>query len=73
MSNITNSPWMTAAEAALYLRVAPRTLVRWARNGVIPGHRLSGLSRVTWRFLRSELDAKLSGSSGALAEREATA
>ena len=65
--------WLTAREAAAHLKVAPRTLVRWARNGVIPAHRLSGLSRVTWRFRREELDAKLSGSSGALAEREATA
>jgi excisionase family DNA binding protein len=73
MSAFSQSEWLTAREAAAHLKVAPRTLVRWARNGLVPAHRLSGLSRVTWRFRREELDAKLSGSSGALAEREATA
>jgi excisionase family DNA binding protein len=68
-----NSPWMTAREAAAYLRVSHRTLVRWARNGLIPAHRLSGLSRVTWRFRRAELDAMLCASSGARAEQETTA
>src|ERR1700688_1397851 len=50
-----NSEWLTASEAALHLKVAPRTLVRWARRGSIPAHRLSGTGRITWRFLRSEL------------------
>jgi excisionase family DNA binding protein len=73
MNTFPQFEWLTAREAAAHLKVAPRTLVRWARNGLIPAHRLSGLSRVTWRFRREELDAKLSGSSGALAERESTA
>jgi excisionase family DNA binding protein len=70
MSSFPQSEWLTAAEAALYLKVATRTLVRWARSGRIPAHRLSGLSRVTYRFLRSELDAKLCESSVGSAEQE---
>jgi excisionase family DNA binding protein len=66
-----NSPWMNAREAAQYLRVAHRTLVRWARSGRIPAHRLSGTGRITWRFLRSELDGMLCASSRGHAEREA--
>jgi excisionase family DNA binding protein len=73
MNALTTSEWMTSSEAALYLRVAPRTLVRWARAGKIPAHRLSGTARCTWRFRRAELDAMLGASSGVLAEREATA
>lgn len=68
---MSTSPWMNAREAAAYLKVAPRTLVRWARTGRIPAHRLSGTGRVTWRFLRSELDAMLCASSSGPAEREA--
>src|SRR4051794_27311877 len=52
--------WLTSTEAAAYLKVAPRTLVQWAREGKIQGHRLSGCKRITWRFLRAELDAMLS-------------
>ena len=65
--------WLTAREAAAYLKVKPRTLVRWARSGRVPAHRLSGTGRITWRFLRSELDAMLCASSAGPAEREATA
>jgi len=47
---------MTATEAAQYLRVQPRTILKWAKQGTIPAHALSGCKRVTWRFLREELD-----------------
>jgi excisionase family DNA binding protein len=73
MSEYPHSAWMTAREAAAYLKVAPRTLVRWARNGLIPAHRLSGMTRVTWRFRRAELDAMLCPSSVDSAEREISA
>jgi excisionase family DNA binding protein len=53
--------WLTANEAAAYLRVKPRTILKWAKEGRIPAHALSGTSRVTWRFLRSELDAAMLG------------
>jgi len=48
--------WLTANEAAQYLKVKPRTVLKWAKEGRIPAHALSGLKRVTWRFLKSELD-----------------
>ena len=62
--------WLTASEAAEYLKVSHRSIVKWARSGRIPAHRLGG-GRHTWRFLRSELDAMLTASSGVSAEREA--
>ena len=46
-------------EAAQYLKVKPRTVPCWAKRGRIPGHPLSGAQRITWRFLRAELDAML--------------
>ena len=49
--------WLTAGEAANYLKVQPRTLATWARAGKVPAHKLSGVQRCVWRFLRSELDA----------------
>jgi excisionase family DNA binding protein len=73
MSALPQSEWLTAAEAAAYLKVAHRTLVRWARSGLIPVHKLSGTARCTYRFLRSELDAMLGASSVGPADREATA
>lgn len=42
---------MTPAEAATYLRVHPKTLVRLAREGVIPALRISK----HWRFRMSTL------------------
>jgi excisionase family DNA binding protein len=51
--------WLTCAEAARYLKVAPRTIAEWAKSGKIPGHRLSGTKRVTWRFLAAELDGAM--------------
>jgi excisionase family DNA binding protein len=58
--------WLTATEAAAYLKVSPRTIVQWAKQGKIPGHRLSGSRRITWRFLRSELDATILPPSAAI-------
>jgi excisionase family DNA binding protein len=66
MTTTTNSEWMTTAEAAGYLRVEPRTLALWARQGKVKGRVLSGTQRITWRFLRSDLDAKLTEPSVAL-------
>lgn len=48
--------WLTATEAAQYLKVQPRTVLKWAKAGTIPAHRLSGAKRITWRFLRAELE-----------------
>lgn len=60
--------WLTTAEAAAYLKVRPRTLSLWARQGKIPAHRLSGVQRRVWRFLQAELDAMLGLSSADSAE-----
>ncbi len=61
--------WMTANEAAAYLKVKPRTLLQWARARKVPGHRLTGTQRCIWRFLRPELDAILCPSSAVPADR----
>jgi excisionase family DNA binding protein len=66
MSTPPQSEWLTATEAASYLRIKPRTILLWARQGHIRGHILSGTRRVTWRFLRSDLDATLTEPSVAL-------
>jgi excisionase family DNA binding protein len=68
--------WLTATEAAGYLRIEPRTLLSWARQGKVKGYVLSGTRRITWRFLRSDLDAKLQApavlsTTGGLNERAA--
>ena len=57
--------WLTLSEAAAYLKVKPRTLALWARQRRVPSHKLSGTRRRVWRFLRPELDAILTGPSGA--------
>lgn len=55
------SEWLTAREAAAYLRVAHRTILEWAKTERIPAHRLSGTLRVTWRFRVEELDDAMMG------------
>jgi excisionase family DNA binding protein len=55
--------WLTANEAAQYLKVRPRTLLQWVRENKIPAHRLSGVRRCVWRFRKHELDAILCSSS----------
>ncbi len=62
------SQWLTAEEAARYLKVKPRTLLLWARQRKIPAHRLSGNERCIYRFLKSELDDMLGLSSAGSAE-----
>src|ERR1035437_7443620 len=48
--------WMTASEAATYLKTAPRSLLRLVRDGKLPAYRLSGSKRHTYRFLARDLD-----------------
>jgi excisionase family DNA binding protein len=62
---MTESAWLTANEAAQYLRVKPRTILKWAKEGRIPGHPLSGSTRITWRFRKTELDDMLASPSAA--------
>jgi excisionase family DNA binding protein len=51
--------WMTAKEAADYLRVPVRTFLVWVRRGQIKGYSLSGTKRHVRRFLKVDLDAAL--------------
>lgn len=51
--------WLTAAEAAAYLMVKPRSLLLWVRQGKIPAYALSGTRRRVWRFRREDLDSTL--------------
>ncbi len=63
--------WLTLDEAAAYLKIQPRTLALWARQRKVPAHRLSGVQRCIWRFLRHELDAMLGVSSADSADKGA--
>ena len=60
--------WLTASEAAAYLKVKTRTLLLWARQGKVKGYTLSGATRHVWRFRQSDLDATLDGPSVCPAE-----
>lgn len=51
--------WLTASEAAAYLKVKSRSLLLWVRQGRVPAYALSGTKRRVWRFLKSDLDAAL--------------
>ena len=51
--------WLTASEAALYLKVKPRTLLLWVRQRKVKAFALSGTKRRVWRFRREDLDAAL--------------
>jgi excisionase family DNA binding protein len=55
----SGAQWLTAQEAARYLKVETRTLLLWARQGKVKGHQLSGIKRHVWRFRQAELDASL--------------
>jgi excisionase family DNA binding protein len=51
--------WLTANEAADYLKVKPRTVLMWARDGQLKGYTLSGTKRHVWRFRRIDLDSMM--------------
>ena len=51
--------WLTASEAAQYLKVKVRTLLLWVRQGKVKAFALSGTKRRVWRFHRQDLDAAL--------------
>ena len=53
------SPWLSVAEAAAYLKVKPRSLLLWVRQGKVRAYALSGTRRRIWRFRREDLDAAL--------------
>jgi excisionase family DNA binding protein len=56
---ILQSQWLTANEAAAYLKVKARTLLAWVRQGKVKAFALSGTKRHVWRFQRADLDALL--------------
>ncbi|MBZ5689202.1 MAG: helix-turn-helix domain-containing protein [Acidobacteriia bacterium] len=51
--------WLTSTEAAAYLRIEPRTILAWARQGKVRAYTLSGTERHVWRFRAADLDAML--------------
>jgi len=51
--------WLTASEAAAYLKVKPRSLLLWVRQGKLQAYVLSGTKRRVWRFRKEDLDAAL--------------
>jgi excisionase family DNA binding protein len=57
MATALQSEWMTTEEAAAYLKVKPRSLLLWVRQGKLPAYALSGTRRRVWRFRREDLDA----------------
>lgn len=63
------SEWLMATEATACLKIEPRTLLKWARQGRVKGHVLSGTERITWRFRTEDLDATMSPPSVALTKR----
>lgn len=54
-----HSEWLTAKEAAQYLKVKSRTLLLWVRQGKVKAFALSGTKRRAWRFRKQDLDAAL--------------
>jgi excisionase family DNA binding protein len=51
------STWLTAREAAQYLKLRVRTVLLWARQGKVKAYALTGTQRRVWRFLQVDLDA----------------
>jgi len=63
MKTNIQSKWLTGTEAANYLKIKPRTLLYWARQGKVKAFALSGTKRRVWRFQQADLDAALLESS----------
>lgn len=59
MATIAQFDWLTAAEAAAYVKVKPRTLLLWVRQGKLKAFALSGTKRRVWRFRKEDLDTAL--------------
>jgi predicted DNA-binding transcriptional regulator AlpA len=51
------APFIKAQPAARLLGLSVKTLLRYARQGIVPAHPLAGQTRKQWRFLESELYA----------------
>lgn len=48
-------PFINSEQAAKFLGMSAKTLLRFARAGTIPAHPVAGKIRRQWRFLESEL------------------
>jgi excisionase family DNA binding protein len=59
MMRTPTSEWLTANEAARYLKIKVRTLLAWVRQGKVKAFALSGAKRHVWRFRQTDLDAVL--------------
>jgi excisionase family DNA binding protein len=59
MSDAPQSEWLTTEEAAAYLKVKPRSLLLWVRQGKVKAYALSGTKRRIWRFRKEDLDSAL--------------
>ena len=59
LTTVFQSEWLTATEAADYLKVKPRSLLLWVRKGKVPAYALSGTKRRVWRFRKEDLDNAL--------------
>jgi excisionase family DNA binding protein len=57
LAAIPTEPFINAKQASGLLHLSAKTLLRLARQGVIPAHPLTGKTRKQWRFLESELYA----------------
>lgn len=69
MSAASQSEWLTASEAAVYLKVRTRTVLLWVRQGKLRGYALSGAQRHVWRFRAVDLDRMMVEPSVALGNR----
>jgi excisionase family DNA binding protein len=49
-------PYVAASEAAEFLGIHPKTLMKLARQGGVPAYWINEGERRRWRFLKSELD-----------------
>jgi excisionase family DNA binding protein len=47
--------FVSTKQVAEFLGLAPRTIVRMAREGRIPAHPVTGTARRTWRFRLGEV------------------
>lgn len=57
----TPEPYVNPREAARFLSISPKTVMRLARQGSIPAHSIGDRARRRWRFLKSELDTWMHG------------
>jgi excisionase family DNA binding protein len=55
----SQSEWLTADEAAKYLKVKTRSLLLRVRQGKVQAYALSGTRRRVWRFRQQDLDDAL--------------